>query len=253
MYPGCFDTHGRNGYYSNVPKAIIFDLDDTIISYDSVTEQVWKDVCRRYASGVNGLDAESLYQAIGRAREWYWADPERHRLGRLNLFSARREVLKLALSYLDFDLPDLANKIADTFSIERDEAAFLFPGAVDTLTFLKQNGRRLALITNGAMQRAKLHRFGLEPFFDSILIEGEFGCGKPDSRVFTHTLQKLAINAADAWMVGDDLGRDLAPCKPLGIYTVWVDWKGAGLPSSGKVKPDKIIANISELSQILDI
>ena len=73
----------------------------------------------------------------------------------------------------------MANKIADTFSIERDEAAFLFPDAIDTLTFLKQNGKRLALITNGAgeMQRAKLLRFGLEPFFDSILIEGEFGAG----------------------------------------------------------------------------
>jgi len=255
MYRDCFDTHSRNGYHSNVPKAIIFDLDDTIISYDSVTERVWEDVCRRYDPGVDGLDAESLLKAIGRAREWYWADPERHRLGRLNLFGARRDVVKLALSYLNLDLPELANKIADAFSIERDEAAFLFPGAIDTLTFLKQNGRRLALITNGAgeMQRAKLQRFGLEPFFESILIEGEFGTGKPDSRVFTHTLQKLDINAADAWMVGDDLGRDIAPCRPLGIYTVWVDWKGAGLLSSGKVKPDKIIRNIGELSQLLDI
>ena len=235
-----------------MPEAIIFDLDDTIISFDSVTEQVWEDVCRRFAVGVDGLTPESLLKAIGRAREWYWADLERHRLGRLHLFEARREVVKLAFSYLKMDLPALANKIADTFTIERDEAAFLFPDAIDTLTFLKQNGKRLALITNGAseMQRAKLLRFGLEPFFDSILIEGEFGAGKPDSRVFTHTLQKLNIRGADAWMVGDDLGRDIAPCQPLGIFSVWVDWRGAGLPSSGKIKPDKIIGNIGELLRL---
>jgi putative hydrolase of the HAD superfamily len=238
-----------------VPEAIIFDLDDTLISYDAVTERVWEDVCRRFARGADGLKAESLYDAIGQAREWYWADPERHRLGRLNLFEARREVVKLALSYLNIDSPGLGNQIADSFSIEREEAAYLFPDAVDTLTRLRKKGLRLALITNGAgdMQRAKLQRFALEPFFDSILIEGEFGCGKPDPRVFTHTLQKLNIGSTDAWMVGDDLGRDISPCQPLGIFSVWVDWKGTGLPPSGKVKPDKIIRNIGELLPLTSI
>ncbi len=238
-----------------MPKAIIFDLDDTIISYDSVTERVWENVCRRYAPGADGLTAESLLNAIGRAREWYWADPERSHLGRLNLVKARREIVNLAFSYLHIHSPELANRIADAFSIEREQAVYIIPEAIDTLTRLKNKGMRLALITNGAseMQRAKLQRFGLEPFFDSILVEGEFGCGKPDSSCFTHTLQKLDIDAADAWMVGDDLGRDIAPCRSLGISTVWVDWKGEGLPPSGKVKPDKIIRNIGELSQILEI
>jgi putative hydrolase of the HAD superfamily len=238
-----------------VPKAIIFDLDDTIISYDSVTEQVWENVCRRCAVGVDGLTPESLLKAIGQAREWYWADPERHRLGRLHLLEARRDVVKLALFNLGIDSSELAKKIADSFSIERDEASFLFPGAIDTLTHLGKKGLRLALITNGAseMQRAKLLRFGLEPFFDSILVEGEFGCGKPDSRVFTHTLQKLDIYAADAWMVGDDLGRDIAPCQPLGIFSVWVDWKGTGLPPSAKVTPDKIVSSIGGLLPLITL
>jgi putative hydrolase of the HAD superfamily len=232
-----------------VPKAIIFDLDDTIIAYDTVTEQVWDNVCRRFASEVDSLKAESLYNAIGQAREWYWADPERSHLGRINLFKARREIVSLAFSYLHIDSPELANRIADAFSIEREEAVYIIPEAIDTLTHLRKKGVRLALITNGAseMQRAKILRFGLEPFFDSILIEGEFGSGKPDSRVFTHTLEKLNIGAADAWMVGDDLGRDIAPCQPLGIFSVWVDWRGTGLPPSGKVEPDKIIRHIGEL------
>jgi putative hydrolase of the HAD superfamily len=235
-----------------VPQAIIFDLDDTIISTDAVTEQIWRDICRRFAPGADGFTGEDLYSAIGKARDWYWNDTERHRAGRLNLIEARRDVVRLAFSYLDIDSPDLVVKIADTFSTEREEATCLFPGATETLEQLRKAGRRLALITNGAweMQRAKLQRFGLEPFFDSILIEGEFGTGKPDSRVFTHTLQELGIGAAEAWMVGDDLGRDIAPCQPLGIVSVWVDWRGVGLPLSGNVRPDKIIRNISEILQI---
>ena len=34
-----------------------------------------------------------VYDAIERVREWYWADPERHRVGRLDLAAARREVV----------------------------------------------------------------------------------------------------------------------------------------------------------------
>jgi putative hydrolase of the HAD superfamily len=235
-----------------VPVAIIFDLDDTIISYDAITEQVWDNICRRYAGDIDGLKADSLYNAIGRIREWYWADPERHRQGRLKLFEARRNIVRLALTSLNIDSPELADKIADSYSLEREEAACLFPDALATLKHLKNKGVRMALITNGGadLQRAKIHKFGLEPFFESILIEGEFGAGKPDSLVFTHTLQKLGISALDAWMVGDDLGRDIAPCQPLDIFSVWVDWKGAGLPPSSKIKPDKTIRNIGELLRL---
>jgi putative hydrolase of the HAD superfamily len=238
-----------------MPKAIIFDLDDTIISEDAVTEQVWRNTCLRFAPYVDGLKAESLYGAIRQAREWYWADPERHRLGRLNMIEARRDEVKLAFSNLHIDSPDLAGKIADIVSIESEKAVYLFPEAIGTLKHLKKRGVLLALITNGAsgMQRAKIQRFGLEPFFNSILVEGEFGSGKPDSRIFTYTLQKLNINSADAWMVGDDLERDIAPCQPLGIFSIWVDWNGTGLPASARVTPDKIIKNIAELLPLSSI
>ena len=82
------------------------------------------------------------------------------------------------------------------------------------------------------------------------MIEGEFGVGKPDSRLFIHTLEKLSVTTAEAWMVGDDLNRDIAPCKALGIYSIWVDWKGVGLPSSFKSTPEKIIKNIGELVRL---
>ena len=106
----------------------------------------------------------------------------------------------------------------------------------------------MALVTNGGsdMQRGKIKRFGLGPFFDFILVEGEFGTGKPDIRVFNHVLKTLDVRAEYAWMVGDDLKRDIVPCLYLGIHTIWVDGGGAGLTPGGP-KPDRIIQSISEL------
>ena len=54
------------------------------------------------------------------------------------------------------------------------------------------------------MQRGKIQRFGLEPCFDYILIEEEFGVGKPDERVYLHAIGQLDTHPSKSWMVGDN-------------------------------------------------
>jgi putative hydrolase of the HAD superfamily len=232
----------------HITEAIIFDLDDTILAY-GVAGDVWQSICLENARLIDGVDEYTLLDALNKARETYWADPERHRRGRLNLLKARRELVELAFSNLGIDNLDIAHKIADTYSTIREERAKLFPGSIETLEHLKASGKRMALITNGAsdMQRAKIERYRLAQYFDNILIEGEFGAGKPDKSVFVHTLTVLGISPEEAWMVGDDLDRDIAGAQSVGIYTVWVDWKNEGLPKSTQVIPDKTVTSISEL------
>jgi putative hydrolase of the HAD superfamily len=228
-------------------------MDDTIICWATTPDSAWKNLCRLYAPETNGLEAETLLAAINRVRDRYWADPQRHREGRLDLPKARREVLRLALTSLDIANASLAEKIADAYTAAREQDEFVAPESMALLKTLREKGIRLALVTNGGseIQRGKINKFRLAPYFDNILVEGEFGCGKPDERVFLHTLEKLKVKPADAWMVGDDLERDIAPCHALGIYTLWVDGKGTGLPASDGARPDKIIRNISEIPGLL--
>jgi len=231
------------------PKGILFDLDDTILAYDSISNEIWQKVCRRFVVKIGGIDAEALFNAINEMRDWYWSDPVRHARGRLNLVMARREVVAMALNKLGVSAPELANELADSYGAEREIAIKPFPGAIDTLEFFQRKGIRLALVTNGAAdyQRGKIERFGLTRFFNYILIEGEFGLGKPDTRVFWHTLEQLRITAGEAWMVGNDLEHDIAGAQRAGIFSVWVDWRGQGLPESSSVHPDKVITALPEL------
>jgi putative hydrolase of the HAD superfamily len=235
-----------------VPQAILFDMDDTIIVWDKPPETVWAYAANLYQSQYNGLDAAGLCKAIHATRDWYCKDQERHRSGRLDLIVARREVVRLALKSLDIDNPSLAGKIADAFSAEREKDEALVPGAIETLETLRAKGLKLALITNGGspLQRAKIKKFQLAPHFDNILIEGEFGCGKPDERVFKHTLEKLNVAPAQAWMAGDDLGRDIAPCNALGIYAIWVN-ANSDEPPDPKTRPDRTIKSITEIPGLL--
>ena len=79
------------------------------------------------------------------------------------------------------------------------------------------------------------------------MIEGEFGCGKPDERVFHHALSSITCDAENAWFVGDNLEADITVPHRLGMHTVWVDEAGAGLPEPAAVVPHRVIRGIREL------
>jgi putative hydrolase of the HAD superfamily len=96
-------------------------------------------------------------------------------------------------------------------------------------------------------QCRKVKRFGLKDYFDYIIIEGDFGIGKPDERVFKQVLLELNTTAEAAWMVGDSLAFDITGGKNAGLSTVWVDWQGTGLPEPTPVRPDRIVRSIAEL------
>jgi HAD superfamily hydrolase (TIGR01549 family) len=90
----------------------------------------------------------------------------------------------------------------------------------DIVHLLRRRGVRVGLLSNGGSrsQRGKLARLGLT--FDVIQISGETGRRKPDLAAFRHTLRLLHAEPNDAWMIGDDPIRDLAPARALGLQAV---------------------------------
>lgn len=234
---------------NNSPQAVFIDLDDTIIVDDSLGEGVWKSVCNRYAPVIGRVTADELYAIIRQTTGAFWADPENHRRGRLDLYQTRRELVTKALVESGLGDQKLGFEIAEAFTNEKDALIEVIPGALETIRKLKIRRIPLALITNGGavVQRYKIERFGLAGFFDYILIEGEFGVGKPDCRVFQTCLEKLKAEASESWMVGDDLNRDIGGAMQSGIKGIWVDRRQKGLPDNSPVKPDLIIKTIADL------
>jgi putative hydrolase of the HAD superfamily len=239
---------------SRRPRAILFDLDDTLLSAYGRPNEAWLAVAREMAAVIAPLDAEVAARAIGAAAEAFWSDPDRHRLHRMDLKHSRRRIVAGALARLADDggptlPPEAAERLADRFTAFRDEQMKLFPDAIETLEALRAEGLRLALVTNGAgeSQRAKIARFELERHFDHIQIEGEHGFGKPEERSYRHALATLDVAAADAWMVGDNLEWEVAAPQRLGIFSIWYDPYGDGLPAGSDVVPDRIIRTLPEL------
>ena len=141
------------------------------------------------------------------------------------------------------------HRIADRFTAYREEEMFVFPGAHEAIDELKALGVKLALVTNGAAdtQRAKVERFALAHRFDHVQIEGEHGFGKPDERAYLHAMDALGVTAPETWMIGDNLEWEVQAPQRLGIYAIWMDVHGDGLPQGSTVKPDRIIRSLAEL------
>lgn len=234
-----------------LPQAFLLDLDDTILNDSGQIEACWRDACAEGASERGDIDADALYQTIEKMRNWFWSDVDRHRRGRLDLDAATREVVALALAELGAPASAAASMAAH-YRRRRDEMLEPFPDAIDTVRWLRTQGCRLALLTNGstAMQRAKITRFGLADLFDAILVEGELGFGKPDPRVYTRALEELAVPAAAAWMVGDNLEWDVAQPQRMGIAGIWIDVRGGGLPENHTIRPSRILRRLSELREL---
>lgn len=233
-----------------LPKAIFFDLDDTIISYDGASELAWQRVCDSFTITQNCcFNSEALLNSVKQVKEWYWGDPERHRIGRMDIIKARRDIVKMALDNLGYLDEESAIEMANEYSKLQNELISLFPNSIETLNMLKENGIRMALITNGskAKQWEKINRFCLSNYFEMCFIEEEIGFGKPDVRVFQVALSKMELNAEDTWMVGDNLIWDIEAPQKLGIYSIWNDYRKEGLPKDSIIIPDRIIHSISEL------
>jgi len=225
-----------------LPRALLVDLDDTLIDDSSMTGACWDRACAE--AGVEGF-REALGGAIAR----YWSDPERHRVGRLDLPAARRLIAADALERLGRPDPALARRVADRYTKLRRGSSVLLPGAREALTGLRERGVRMVLVTNGAsdVQRGKIERFGLAPYFEEVLVEGEVGYGKPDERIYRRALEVLGAGPSEAWIAGDNLEWEVAVPQRLGFTTVWVDHRGRGLPENPPAVPDRVVRGLGEL------
>ena len=213
----------------------------------------WRQACAGAAARFAPFETAVVVDAIRKTSKWFWNDPDRHREGRLQLEAARREVVRRALIDLGIEDDDLAACIGDAYSHRRDIGMAALPDAIETVRWLRDSGRRLALLTNGAgvAQRRKIARFELEDLFDVILVEGELGFGKPDARVYLRALGALDAEPRETWMVGDNLDWDVAAPQKLGMSGVWIDARGRGVAPESAVKPDYIVRSLSGLRPLI--
>jgi putative hydrolase of the HAD superfamily len=233
-----------------LPRVVIFDLDDTLIQTNAASAATWAYLNKAYSAEL-GVELDVFASAINTGRKALWAHPDSHREWRHRMAESSGEVLRLAAEQLELAVPEtMTGRFIDAYVRHFFRNLALFPQAIETLHTLRDAGVQLAMITNGGAgwQRRKLALHALEPYFDLILVEGEFGVGKPDPSTYQHVMTALESTPGQTWMVGDRLDWDVLAPQALGIRGIWFNFQHAELPTHAAGVPDLTIRSLDELT-----
>lgn len=190
------------GIYFKI-KAVIFDLDNTLVDFVEAKIKACRAVVERLGCG----DADELLRYFLRSKHGF----ESHE----NIADYLRDK-----GIYSEELYRECCKIYDKVKLENIK---LYPGIREVLSSLRQKGVKLAVVTDAENGHAisRLKKAGLEKYFDVIISADMTGKRKPEPDSLLLALKKLEVKAEEAAIVGDSLGRDIEAGKRLGMLTVY--------------------------------
>jgi putative hydrolase of the HAD superfamily len=257
-----------------VVKAILFDLDDTLLWDEKSVGEAFKMTCQLAENKYN-IAPDILEENVRKhARELYASYetfPFTKMIG-INPFEGlwgnfpdegedfrklkelapdyRKEAWTRGLKDSGVDDPDFGYELAEAFPVNRKKNAFVYEDTFAVLDQLKGD-YRLLLLTNGSpdLQNTKLEITPeLVSYFEHIVISGDFGRGKPDPSIFLHALEQLGIDEEEALMVGDNIMTDILGANEAGIASVWLN---RHRKEHGEVVPTYEVSDLEELLVLL--
>ncbi len=256
-------------------KAIFFDLDDTLLWDQKSISEAFKATCQ-YAAEKYDIDPEKLEETVRASAQELYSSYETYEFTKMigiNPFEGlwgnfgdegtdfnkmktivpgyRKEAWTNGLKKLGIDDEDFGAELGERFPQERRKSPFLYEETFKVLDALKGK-YALLLLTNGSpeLQNTKLDITPeLVPYFDQIVISGDFGKGKPDPTIFEHALQLMNMSADEAIMVGDNLMTDILGASRVGMKSVWINRHDK---ERNEVIPTYEITHLEELFPIIE-
>lgn len=228
------------------PKAVLFDLDDTLCDYAAAREARLRIAFSRSAAGEacvrEGIDLDHMIVAS------------------IQLHPHGADHFGELFARFGIDDPAEATAAANWYRINRFHGLKLFPGVDEVFRIVREGLSRrtpsasqpLGIVTNGPaeVQRAKLDLLGIDGLVDFAVVSEEFGVAKPDPRIFHEALRRAGVDAGEAIFVGDSPEFDMVGARAAGIPSVWVNrndvaWNEAGPP------PAREIRSLNDLPRLL--
>lgn len=221
----------KKGLSSLEIKAVLFDLDGTLLDRDTSLVLFVRDQYDRY-SQLQMIEKEDFVQRFIEIDDhgYVWKD----------------KVYQQLITEFSIDGIEWTN-LLDDYLNNFQRHCVGFPKLMSMLTDLKSNGIKLALVSNGygQFQYDNFKALGISDLFDEVLISEWEGLRKPDPAIFIRALSKLRIEAKEALFVGDHPENDISASRKIGMKTAW---KRNDAISSG-VEADVIINGLEELTQ----
>ena len=220
------------------PKAILFDLDDTLWPIAPVILQAEQTLHTWLAEHAPRVADRFSIENLRQARLALLASqPEFH----LDLGALRRAGLMSAFEEAGENLDKVEHAMIHFFAARN--AVVPYDDVVPGLLRL-QDRVLVGSISNG---NADLQAIGLSHHFKVSVAASQIGCAKPDAAIFHAACKELGVDPAEAVYVGDDVLLDVAGAQKAGLRAVWLNRTGSSKHLEHGVVPDAIVRNFDEL------
>ncbi|OMC24688.1 haloacid dehalogenase type II [Mycobacterium colombiense] len=220
------------------PSVLVFDVNETLLDIESIAP-LFVD----------------LFGDDRMLREWF---------AQLVMYSM---TVTLASNYVPFPvlgqgvlrmLGDVHQVDVSENDVDRLKSALLtmpaHPDAAEGLAMLRDNGFRLAALTNSPPNRdgqTALQSSGLASFFEHQLSVDARGVFKPSPAVYRYACETLGVAPADCMMVAAHVW-DTIGAQSVGFSGALITRRGnAPLPVEGLRQPDIVAKDVRELAQCL--
>ncbi len=243
-------------------RAILFDLFNTVALFDpqKLPTFEWEGKTLRSTMGKVRLTVEQIFPHIPFSLFFKTLTEVSQELGEVRTRELREipslERFRQVLRRLgEADSPESLAR-AQELSLAHMEllaAATQVPEDHRSLLAAVHGEYAVALVSNfdhAPTARAILKKWGIETYFDAVLISDEFGWRKPHQSIFTAALEQLGIEPQEALFIGDSLVDDVEGAKAACLDVVWINRDGKEYPT-GKPLPNFMIKSLPEIGNII--
>ena len=232
-------------------KHLFFDLDHTLWDFEANAKSTLAELHHSLNLAERGVDDFELFHRnylVHNERLW-----EKYRNGQIRQDELRTK--RMALSLLDFKVADeeLTNHMSVKFLELLPTRNILFPETIETLSYLRDCGYELHLITNGfeSTQHSKLKYSGLQGFFKEVVTSEGSNILKPHREIFEFALKRTGASTEESIMIGDSLEVDITGALNAGLHQVHVNFiTDSPMELPGNIFPTYTIYHLSELRKI---
>ena len=237
-------------------KAIVFDINGTLI--DIHTDEGSEEIYR-------GISHFLTYQGIKAHRwevrdEYYQLMDEQRKASsetfpEIDVVALWRAYLRrrpAACQALDPEkLKWMPRFLAEMYRGLSRHRLQLYPEVKSVLDELSPRYRLAALSdAQSAWALPEMRAVGIDGYFQPIVVSGDYGYRKPDSRLFEAVLDGLELLPEAVLFVGNDMYRDIYGASRAGMKTVFIS-SNHSRKRPNEAEPDYIIYQFAELRQAI--
>jgi 2-haloalkanoic acid dehalogenase type II len=201
-------------------KAIFFDLDETLYDHRHACTSGIRELQHRYPA-LRKSSAEELESEFWRMLDMMYQDVL---WGKVTEHEARRARIRALFELCGAEVAD--DTLDEAVAVYRQayvEGRRAIPGAIEVVTWLREKGYILAVVTNGMthVQQDKMAVCGLTHLVDHLITAQEVGCVKPERAMFQVALDRCGVQPHEALMIGDSWGSDMIGAQAAGLPAIW--------------------------------